>query len=74
MAFPDAVRVEHWCPDLDGLDGELDMLADVLHTCVHAGASVSFVLPFHPMMPKPSGATRLCRDRRNPGLRAKLRF
>lgn len=27
-------------------DGQLNALAQVLHACVHAGASVSFILPF----------------------------
>jgi ribosomal protein S18 acetylase RimI-like enzyme len=38
------VRIETW-KDATGTD-DLDMLAAVLHACVHAGASVSFVLPF----------------------------
>jgi ribosomal protein S18 acetylase RimI-like enzyme len=38
------VRVETW-KDAIGAD-DVDMLAAVLHACVHAGASVSFVLPF----------------------------
>lgn len=38
------VRIETWKGAV-GAD-DLDMLAAVLHACVHAGASVSFVLPF----------------------------
>jgi ribosomal protein S18 acetylase RimI-like enzyme len=38
------VRIETWKGAI-GAD-DLDMLAAVLHACVHAGASVSFVLPF----------------------------
>ncbi len=34
--------MEHWNGDPADLDG----LGDVLHACVHAGASVSFILPF----------------------------
>jgi ribosomal protein S18 acetylase RimI-like enzyme len=38
------VRIETW-KDAMGAD-DVDMLAAVLHACVHAGASVSFVVPF----------------------------
>jgi GNAT superfamily N-acetyltransferase len=38
------IRIETW-KDAIGAD-DLDALAALLHTCVHAGASVSFVLPF----------------------------
>jgi len=34
------MKIELWT------GADLDQLADVLHACVHAGASVSFVLPF----------------------------
>lgn len=34
--------------DADGLRSALDDVADVLHACVHAGASVNFVMPFAP--------------------------
>ncbi len=40
------VRIERLHLDSPRLDEELEMLGDVLHACVHAGASVSFVLPF----------------------------
>jgi GNAT superfamily N-acetyltransferase len=44
-AAPDReVRIETW-KDATGAD-DIDALAAVLHACVHAGASVSFVLPF----------------------------
>jgi GNAT superfamily N-acetyltransferase len=46
MASPDPIRVERWEPQAAGLNGDLDSLGGVLHACVHAGASVSFVLPF----------------------------
>ena len=39
-------RIELWTPDAGGAGRDLEMLTDVLHACVHAGASVSFVLPF----------------------------
>jgi ribosomal protein S18 acetylase RimI-like enzyme len=32
--------------DRSGLDRHLDALAEILHACVHDGASVSFILPF----------------------------
>jgi hypothetical protein len=38
------VRIETWKEPI-GVD-DVDALAAVLHACVHAGASVSFVLPF----------------------------
>lgn len=44
-----AIRIETWESDAslsDDYNGEIDMLAALLHACVHAGASVSFVLPF----------------------------
>ena len=46
MASPDPIRIERWNPDSPGANDDLDMLGSVLHACVHAGASVSFVLPF----------------------------
>lgn len=46
MASLELISIERWNPDLDHVDGDLEMLAGVLHACVHAGASVSFVLPF----------------------------
>src|SRR6516225_11973428 len=46
MASPDPIRIERWNPDSTGRNDDLDMLGSVLHACVHAGASVSFVLPF----------------------------
>jgi ribosomal protein S18 acetylase RimI-like enzyme len=43
------VAIREWRPE--GSDGQLlqeefDVLAEVLHASVHAGASVSFILPF----------------------------
>jgi len=46
MAYSDPIRVEVWDPSSGGATSDLDMLGDLLYTCVHAGASVSFVLPF----------------------------
>src|ERR671912_277907 len=48
------IRVEEWLPGDSPADGsrsdsvstELDMLAEILHAVVHAGAGVSFFTPF----------------------------
>lgn len=47
------IRVEEWLPNIFGkasqaasVDAEIDMLAEVLHAVVHAGAGVSFYTPF----------------------------
>jgi len=43
------IRVEEWCTDASRaafVDKEIEMLADVLHAVVHAGAGVSFFTPF----------------------------
>ncbi|HTS64039.1 MAG TPA: GNAT family N-acetyltransferase [Candidatus Acidoferrales bacterium] len=46
MIFPVmSLAISEWQPDDDSSTG-LDMLAAVLHAAVHAGASVSFILPF----------------------------
>lgn len=42
----DQIRIECWRPDPPSLADDIAMLGGVLHACVHAGASVSFVLPF----------------------------
>jgi GNAT superfamily N-acetyltransferase len=42
----DEIRVERWSPKQSRVNEENAMLGEVLHACVHAGASVSFVLPF----------------------------
>jgi ribosomal protein S18 acetylase RimI-like enzyme len=39
------ITIARWIPD-DGVSADLDQLAGVLHASVHAGASVSFILPF----------------------------
>ena len=41
-----AFQIERWQPDAAQLAGDVALLARLLHDCVHAGASVSFVLPF----------------------------
>ncbi len=46
MDIDSPIRIECWKPDPGALISDLDMLGSVLHACVHAGASVSFVLPF----------------------------
>src|SRR5271155_3478119 len=46
MASAHPIRIERWNPDTAGVNDDLEMLAEVLRACVHAGASVSFVLPF----------------------------
>jgi len=38
--------IQLWRPDGTTLDSDLRLLGDLLHDCVHAGASVSFILPF----------------------------
>ncbi len=45
---PDSISVKLWNPDPAQVNGDLEMLGGVLHACVHAGASVSFILPFSP--------------------------
>lgn len=37
---------ELWKPTKERLEQDIRGLADLLHDCVHAGASVSFILPF----------------------------
>lgn len=49
MNKPTGIRVAEWRPDVSQaalVDAEIDMLAEVLHAVVHAGASVSFFTPF----------------------------
>jgi len=40
------IQIERWMPDSPCLAEEIEMLGAVLRACVHAGASVSFILPF----------------------------
>jgi len=39
-------QIERWQPDQDQLTADVAALGELLHACVHAGASVSFILPF----------------------------
>lgn len=41
-----SIRIERWHPEPNFVRHEIEMLAGILHACVHAGASVSFILPF----------------------------
>lgn len=43
------IQIDEWRPDFLGtlsLDDDIDMLGEVLHAVVHAGAGVSFFVPF----------------------------
>jgi GNAT superfamily N-acetyltransferase len=40
------ISIECWRPDSGSVESDLHALGRVLHACVHAGASVSFILPF----------------------------
>lgn len=40
------IEIEIELLDLQGFDSNLNELADVLHACVHLGASINFILPF----------------------------
>ena len=42
----DPVRIEVWQPEPANASADVTMLGEVLHDCLHAGAAVSFVLPF----------------------------
>ncbi len=47
MMMPgDSIRIEYWRPDPGSAAEDIEMLGQVLHACVHGGATVSFVLPF----------------------------
>ena len=39
-------KIEVWRPDPPIVAADTGMLGDLLHDCVHAGAAVSFILPF----------------------------
>jgi len=69
-ALPEA-QIEEWRPELasaTSLDQDVDMLAEVLHAVVHAGAGVSFVVPF-----SRDEARVYWRERILPGVRARTR-
>ncbi|HEY2961620.1 MAG TPA: GNAT family N-acetyltransferase [Pyrinomonadaceae bacterium] len=40
------VEIERWRPEKTTREADVRSLGDLLHDCVHAGASVSFILPF----------------------------
>jgi ribosomal protein S18 acetylase RimI-like enzyme len=46
MKSGEGVRIERWHTDSPRIETDLAMLAEILHACVHAGATVHFVLPF----------------------------
>ena len=46
MTTLEQIHIERWHPHSADLAADIEMLGRVLHACVHAGASVSFVLPF----------------------------
>jgi GNAT superfamily N-acetyltransferase len=46
MTDSDQVRIELWHPEPSCMESDTEMLGGILHACVHAGASVGFVLPF----------------------------
>lgn len=39
-------KIELWRPDETSCESDIHSLAELLHDCVHAGAAVSFILPF----------------------------
>jgi GNAT superfamily N-acetyltransferase len=43
---PDPICIETWNPAPASFENDLEMLGALLHACVAAGASVSFILPF----------------------------
>ena len=68
---PRQAQIEEWRPDgpsATSLDQDIDMLAEVLHAVVHAGAGVSFVVPF-----SRDEARVYWRERILPGVRARTR-
>jgi GNAT superfamily N-acetyltransferase len=67
-AQPNSILIERWNPVPASLNADLDGLAGLLHACVHAGGSVSFVLPF-----SPDEAKDFWRDDVLPGVNARTR-
>ena len=62
-------EIVEWLPRADThLHQDLDGLSEVLHACVHAGASVSFILPF-----STSDALAFWRDKVLPTVTARSR-
>ena len=62
------IRIREWRADPATLDADIDMLADVLHAIVYAGAGVSFIVPF-----SMDDARAFWRDKVMPGVRARTR-
>jgi len=48
MVSADPIQIERWSAHPARLNDDVEMLGEVLHACVHAGGSVSFILPFTP--------------------------
>jgi ribosomal protein S18 acetylase RimI-like enzyme len=42
----ESFHIQRWQPHAEQLTADVALLGDLLHDCVHAGASVNFVLPF----------------------------
>ena len=68
--LPD-VQVEEWRPDRGGdgsLEHDVDALGELLHAVVHAGAGISFIVPF-----SPEDGRAFWREKILPGVRARTR-
>lgn len=70
MSAPDAdaIAIAEWRPDPASVETDIAMLGEVLHAVVHAGAGVSFFVPF-----SPDEARSFWRDKVLPGVRARTR-
>jgi GNAT superfamily N-acetyltransferase len=71
MNAPAEIQIEEWQPDRSeavSLEHDIDMLSEVLHAVVHAGAGVSFIVPF-----SIDDARAFWRDKVLPGVRARTR-
>jgi len=64
----ESVHIQLWQPHQDELTSDLALLAELLHDCVHAGAGVSFILPF-----SRDDAAAFWRDKVLPGVEAGTR-
>ena len=62
-------QIEPWAAAPGCLEADLDELAEVLHAAVHAGASVSFVLPFSMEEARAFWRDRVARDIASGGTR-----
>ena len=58
-------KIELWRPDETSYEADVRSLAKLLHECVHAGAAVSFILPF-----SRAAAAAFWRDRVLPAVQA----